>query len=208
GVDRILRLLDRLKLRATFFIPGWTVVNHLPQSKRVRDAGHEIGAHGNVHEAVAMLDQAQEKSVLQPQLASLKDQLGAVPAVHRDARRERLLRADVSPVHQRSGLAGGAHRGPRAVHAQAPRRVVHDLRGGRPVAREGKALVTRPPTFDFADQAVLVTGAGAGIGFGIAQAFFDAGARVALGDVRAEPLKRAADRLGGGKRVFAQTMDV
>ena len=29
GVDRILRLLDRLKLRATFFIPGWTVVNHL-----------------------------------------------------------------------------------------------------------------------------------------------------------------------------------
>src|SRR5947209_8348125 len=34
GVDRILRLLDRLKLRATFFIPGWTVVNHLPQSKR------------------------------------------------------------------------------------------------------------------------------------------------------------------------------
>ena len=76
------------------------------------------------------------------------------------------------------------------------------------MAREGEALVTRPPTFDFADQAVLVTGAGAGIGFGIAQAFFDAGARVALGDLRAEPLKRAADRLGGGQRVFAQTMDV
>ena len=83
GVDRILRLLDRLKLRATFFIPGWTVVNHLPQSKRIRDAGHEIGAHGNVHEAVAMLDQAQEKSVLQQQLAILKDQLGVVPAGYR-----------------------------------------------------------------------------------------------------------------------------
>src|SRR5438093_6067602 len=26
GVDRILRMLDHLKLRATFFTPGWTVV--------------------------------------------------------------------------------------------------------------------------------------------------------------------------------------
>jgi peptidoglycan-N-acetylglucosamine deacetylase len=83
GVDRILRLLDRLKLRATFFIPGWTVVNHLAPSKRIRDAGHEIGAHGNVHEAVAFLDEAREKTVLQEQLAILKDQLGVVPAGYR-----------------------------------------------------------------------------------------------------------------------------
>jgi peptidoglycan/xylan/chitin deacetylase (PgdA/CDA1 family) len=83
GVDRILRLLDRLKLRATFFIPGWTVVNHLAPSQRIRDAGHEIGAHGNVHEAVAFLDEAQEKRVLQEQLAILKDQLGVVPAGYR-----------------------------------------------------------------------------------------------------------------------------
>ena len=77
GVDRILRLLDRLRLRASFFIPGWTVVNHLPQSRRIRDAGHEIGAHGNVHEAVGMLDEAQEKSVLVEQLRILEDQLGS-----------------------------------------------------------------------------------------------------------------------------------
>ena len=83
GVDRILRMLDRLELKATFFIPGWTVDNHLAPSKRIRDAGHEIGAHGNVHEAVAFLDQAQEKSVLQQQLAILKDQLGVVPAGYR-----------------------------------------------------------------------------------------------------------------------------
>src|SRR4029434_1545807 len=80
GVDRILRLLDRLKLRATFFIPGWTVVNHLASSQRIRAARHEIGAHGNVHEAVGFLDEAQEKTILQQQLAILKDQLGVVPA--------------------------------------------------------------------------------------------------------------------------------
>ncbi|PYN28494.1 MAG: polysaccharide deacetylase [Candidatus Rokuibacteriota bacterium] len=83
GVDRILRMLDHLKLRATFFIPGWTVVNHLAPCKRIRDAGHEIGAHGNVHEAVGMLDEAQEKRVMAEQLAILKDQLGVKPAGYR-----------------------------------------------------------------------------------------------------------------------------
>ncbi|MGH7353526.1 MAG: polysaccharide deacetylase family protein [Candidatus Rokuibacteriota bacterium] len=83
GVDRILRLLDRLRLRASFFIPGWTVVNHLPECKRIRDAGHEIGAHGNVHEAVGMLDAAQEEAILTTQLAILRDELGVTPAGYR-----------------------------------------------------------------------------------------------------------------------------
>src|SRR5256884_5704526 len=80
GVDRILRLLDRLKLKASFYIPGWTVVNHLAPCKRIRDAGNEIGAHGNVHEAVGMLDETQEKRVMAEQLAILKDELGMRPA--------------------------------------------------------------------------------------------------------------------------------
>ncbi|HET7340772.1 MAG TPA: SDR family NAD(P)-dependent oxidoreductase [Methylomirabilota bacterium] len=62
--------------------------------------------------------------------------------------------------------------------------------------------------FDFSDQVVLITGGGAGIGQGIARAFFDAGARVALGDIRADSAHRAAGGLGDGTRVFAQAMDV
>jgi 3-oxoacyl-[acyl-carrier protein] reductase len=61
---------------------------------------------------------------------------------------------------------------------------------------------------DFTDHVVLVTGAAAGIGFGIAEAFHRAGARVALGDVRAEALERAADRLGRSARLFAHAVDV
>jgi peptidoglycan/xylan/chitin deacetylase (PgdA/CDA1 family) len=83
GVDRILRLMDRLKLRASFYIPGWTVENHLPQSKRIRDAGHEIGAHGNVHEAVDVLDAAQEEKVMREQLAILRDLLDVRPSGYR-----------------------------------------------------------------------------------------------------------------------------
>jgi len=62
--------------------------------------------------------------------------------------------------------------------------------------------------FDFKDHAVLVTGAGAGIGLGIAQAFCRAGARVALGDLRDDGLKRAAELIGRSDRVFAKTVDV
>lgn len=62
---------------------------------------------------------------------------------------------------------------------------------------------------DFNGHVVLVTGAAAGIGFGIASAFHAAGARVALGDMRPEPLDRAADKLGlGRERVFAHAVDV
>jgi peptidoglycan/xylan/chitin deacetylase (PgdA/CDA1 family) len=83
GVDRILRLLDRLEVPATFFIPGWTVEHHLPESRRIRDAGHEIGAHGNVHEAVDLLDAGQEEAVMTAQLRILRDLLGVRPAGYR-----------------------------------------------------------------------------------------------------------------------------
>lgn len=60
---------------------------------------------------------------------------------------------------------------------------------------------------DFEDHVVLVTGAAAGIGFGITRAFHAAGARVALGDFRDDVLVRAKRELGDD-RVFAAAMDV
>lgn len=62
--------------------------------------------------------------------------------------------------------------------------------------------------FDYQDDIVLITGAGAGIGYGIAEAFLNAGAKIALGDYRQEALDRSVSRLGESERVFAQTVDV
>jgi 3-oxoacyl-[acyl-carrier protein] reductase len=62
--------------------------------------------------------------------------------------------------------------------------------------------------FDFTGHVVCVTGAGAGIGFGVARAFYEAGARVAVGDVRPSAVERAAARLGDPVRIFAGVVDV
>jgi 3-oxoacyl-[acyl-carrier protein] reductase len=61
--------------------------------------------------------------------------------------------------------------------------------------------------FDFSDAIVVVTGAGAGIGHGIAQAFHAAGGRVALGDLREDAVERAATGLSG-ERIFVGVVDV
>ena len=61
--------------------------------------------------------------------------------------------------------------------------------------------------FDFSNAMVVVTGAGTGIGQGIAQAFHAAGGRVALGDLRKDAVEHSAAGLGG-ERTFAGAVDV
>jgi peptidoglycan/xylan/chitin deacetylase (PgdA/CDA1 family) len=61
GTRRILDLLRRHDLPATFFIPGHTAMAFPDLIKRIRDEGHEIGHHGWVHDIPEGLTAAKEE---------------------------------------------------------------------------------------------------------------------------------------------------
>jgi len=63
--------------------------------------------------------------------------------------------------------------------------------------------------FDFTDQVVLVTGAGGNLGRAVAQAFYDAGARLALADRHPDDLAAAVPALAADTdRVLAHAADL
>jgi peptidoglycan-N-acetylglucosamine deacetylase len=82
GVERILALLSRHGVRATFFVPGHTALA-FPDSVRAIAAGHEIGHHGFVHEDVSTLSAEQERAVMVRGLEALDAVVGVRPAGYR-----------------------------------------------------------------------------------------------------------------------------
>ena len=52
GVERALALLEGTGSRATFFVLGWIARQSPSLVRRIADAGHEIGCHGDVHRRV------------------------------------------------------------------------------------------------------------------------------------------------------------
>ncbi len=83
AVPRILRMLDRLRLRTTFFVPGWVAETWPDVIRTIRDAGHEIGHHGYLHESVRGVDEATEIGYLHRGLAALDEILGVRPIGYR-----------------------------------------------------------------------------------------------------------------------------
>ncbi len=83
AVPRILRMLDRLKLRTTFFIPGWVAETWPDGARTIRDAGHEIAHHGYLHESVRGKDEATEEGYLVRGLEALDNVLGIRPVGYR-----------------------------------------------------------------------------------------------------------------------------
>ncbi len=80
GVPRLLDVLDRTGIRATFFVPGFTAERWPSTIRSIREAGHEIAHHGYLHESVAGLSPAAEEAVLVRGLAALDAATGVVPS--------------------------------------------------------------------------------------------------------------------------------
>ena len=64
GVPRILDVLSRHEISATFFVPAVTALLHPDEQRRVIDLGHEIAIHGWIHELNSVLPYETEKDLM------------------------------------------------------------------------------------------------------------------------------------------------
>ncbi|MGD2142682.1 MAG: polysaccharide deacetylase [Candidatus Bathyarchaeota archaeon] len=78
AIPRILDLLDSLEIKATFFTPGWTVDQFTESVEEIVSRGHELAAHGYLHERLAEISLEAEEGVFQRGLAAF-ERVGVKP---------------------------------------------------------------------------------------------------------------------------------
>jgi peptidoglycan/xylan/chitin deacetylase (PgdA/CDA1 family) len=82
GVPRLLRMLERCDVKATFFVPGFTADTYPDMVRNIADAGHEIAHHGYLHEPMQGISPATEAEYTDRGLEAL-DRLGVRPVGYR-----------------------------------------------------------------------------------------------------------------------------
>src|SRR5207253_10769592 len=55
NVERILELFEKYHAKGTFFLLGWVADKFPDLSRRIAEAGHEIGCHGDAHQRLQRL---------------------------------------------------------------------------------------------------------------------------------------------------------
>ena len=79
GVPRLLELLRRFDLKATWFAPGHSIETFPEQMEQIVRDGHEIGLHGYSHENPLAMSPRQEADVLDKCIELVVDLTGARP---------------------------------------------------------------------------------------------------------------------------------
>lgn len=83
AVPKLLRILERQEIRATFFVPGFTAECYPDTVRAIVDGGHEIGHHGYLHEQMQGIDRETEARYLDRGLEALHRVAGVVPVGYR-----------------------------------------------------------------------------------------------------------------------------
>lgn len=83
GIPRILAMLDRLGVRATFFVPGVTAERHPEAIAAILEAEQEIAHHGYLHESLVGVDETTERRYLELGLEALEHVAGVRPRGYR-----------------------------------------------------------------------------------------------------------------------------
>ena len=83
GVPRILKILARHDITATFFVPGYTALRYPDVIRGIVDAGREIAHHGYLHEPMAGLTADDEAAILDRGSEALERITGTRPIGYR-----------------------------------------------------------------------------------------------------------------------------
>jgi len=84
GLRRIVRLLDRHAIPASFFVPVATMMLHPAIVPLIRESGrHEFGVHGWIHEHPAALTESVEEQLLRKCLDYFEQHAGVRPVGYR-----------------------------------------------------------------------------------------------------------------------------
>ncbi len=83
AVPRLLALLERHAILATFFVPGHTALAYPDLVRQIRDGGHEIAHHGWVHESPSGLHTEGERRIFARGLEALDRVAGTRPVGYR-----------------------------------------------------------------------------------------------------------------------------
>jgi len=79
GLPRVLELLERHDIQATFFMPAVSAKLYSKEVRQIAAAGHEVGIHGWIHEFTSTLEKAEERMLMQQSLDTLEEIAGRRP---------------------------------------------------------------------------------------------------------------------------------
>jgi polysaccharide deacetylase family protein (PEP-CTERM system associated) len=82
-IDRVLELLDRHSVSATFFILGWVAEKSPQVVRKIVQAGHEIGCHSYAHQLVYLLTPEQFRDDTLRAVDAIENAGGVTPRVYR-----------------------------------------------------------------------------------------------------------------------------
>ncbi|MER5182367.1 polysaccharide deacetylase [Streptomyces sp. NPDC002896] len=83
GVPRILGILQRHNVKATFFVPGYTAHRYPQVVRSIAEAGHEVAHHSYFHENTIGMDPKTEADMLDLGLKALQEVAGVRPVGYR-----------------------------------------------------------------------------------------------------------------------------
>ena len=83
GVPRILDMLRKKGVKASFFVPGYTAELYPKLVERIHAEGHEVGVHGYIHKKPSDLSDLEEETALVKTCRILKDITGVQPTGYR-----------------------------------------------------------------------------------------------------------------------------